>query len=192
MYCHRPHCFKTRLIEKGFHTFITNVSFLSSTNVESHNLFPWRLVSSLAHRLVSSSDTICNRSSLSLEDIVHLSLLHIAISLTVLKRVDSERFPRPYKECFIFLSNRCGISQSTPFRDPTSSLIYRSVSGSDTICNNPSLPLADIVHFNPLHIAVNFTVLKRIRRGFHTFMNVSFLSPTNVESYNLTSNLGLA
>ena len=36
------------------------------------------------------------------------------------------------------------------------------VSGTDTICNNPSPPLADIVRFDPLRIAISLTVLKRV------------------------------
>ena len=36
------------------------------------------------------------------------------------------------------------------------------VTGLDTICNNPSPPLVDIVRFCLLRIAVSLTVLKRI------------------------------
>ena len=58
-----------------------------------------------------------------------------------------ESFPHPYKECFVPLSNRCGISQTTTLEGPVSSLAHRLVSGSDTICNNPNLPLVDIILF---------------------------------------------
>ncbi|MED6206468.1 hypothetical protein PIB30_026935 [Stylosanthes scabra] len=30
-----------------------------------------------------------------------------------------ERYPHPYKECLVHLSNRCGTSQSTPLREPS-------------------------------------------------------------------------
>ena len=72
-------------------------------------------------------------------------------------------------------SNRYGISQSTRFRGPTSSLAHHLVS-SDTICNSPSLLLLDIVHFGlPLQRG----------RGFHPLIkNVSLPSPTNVRSHN--------
>ena len=43
---------------------------------------------------------------------------------------------------------------------PTSSLTHCPVSGSDTICNNPSPLLAYIVCFGPLRIAVSLTVSK--------------------------------
>ena len=98
-----------------------------------------------------------------------------------------EWFPHPYKECFVLLPNRCGISQSTPLRVPASSLTlvlfsnrcgtpqstpfqgptsllahrllstllqsstsllaHRPMCGSDTICNDPSPSLANIVLF---------------------------------------------
>ena len=37
-------------------------------------------------------------------------------------------FPYPYKECFVLLPNRCGISQSTHLRAPASSLVLVSLS----------------------------------------------------------------
>ena len=37
-----PKVFKTRLLGRGFHTFIKNVSFYSPTNVGSHNPSPFR------------------------------------------------------------------------------------------------------------------------------------------------------
>ena len=53
-------------------------------------------------------------------------------------------------------------------------------------CNSLDPPLADIVCFCPLCIAVGLTVLKRILgRGFHTLIrNASFPSPTDVGSHN--------
>ena len=47
--------FKTRLLERGFHTLIKNVLFSSPTNVGSHNPPPlWSPMSLLAPRLVST------------------------------------------------------------------------------------------------------------------------------------------
>jgi len=71
---------------------------------------------------------------------------------------------------------------------PTSSLVHYSIPGSDTICNNSSPQLVNIVRFGPLRNAVSFTVLKRplLGRGFHTLLrNISFSFPTNVRSHNL-------
>ena len=42
------------------------------------------------------------------------------------------------------------------------SLARRPVSGSDAIYNSSNLPLADIVHFGSLCIAVGVTILKRV------------------------------
>ena len=71
-----------------------------------------------------------------------------------------ERFPHPYKGCFILVPNQCGILQSTPLRGLAFSLAlvcppplvlslatHRPVSGFDTICNRPNPPLADLVLF---------------------------------------------
>ena len=62
-------------------------------------------------------------------------------------------------ECFVPLSNRCGISQSTPLESATFSLAHRLMFGFDTICNSSSPPLAYIVRFGPLRITVNLTIL---------------------------------
>ena len=39
-----------------------------------------------------------------------------------------ERFPHPYKGCFVLHPNRCRISQSTPLQGSTSSLAFMSQS----------------------------------------------------------------
>ena len=52
-----------------------------------------------------------------------------------------------------------------PLEDPESLLAQRPVSGSDTICNDPSPPLVDIVHFGPLCIAINLAVFKHVYYG---------------------------
>ena len=67
---------------------------------------------------------------------------------------------------------------STPLQGSASSLAHRTVSGSDTICNSPSPPLADIVLFG-LSLKVFKTRLQG--RGFYTLIkNVSLSSPTDV------------
>ncbi|PON38316.1 hypothetical protein PanWU01x14_313440, partial [Parasponia andersonii] len=60
---------------------------------------------------------------------------------------DRERYPHPYKECFVPLSSRCGISQSPPLKGSASPLTIDSGTGSDTISNSPRIPLANIVRF---------------------------------------------
>ena len=87
--CFVPHSNQYRISQsahKGFHTLIKNASFLSPTDVRSHNSPPWRLSFSLAHCLVSGFDTICNSPSPSIVDIVRFGPLRIAVNLTVLKR----------------------------------------------------------------------------------------------------------
>ena len=73
-----------------------------------------------------------------------------------------------------------------PFRGSASSLIHRLMSGSDTICNRPSPPLADIVFFELFLSGFPPRFLKRlVGRGFHTLIkNDSFSSPTDVGSHN--------
>ena len=78
MYHHQSHSFKTRLLGRNFHTLIRNVSFHPP---------PWGLVSSLAYHSVSDFDTICNRPSSLLADIVRFGPVRIVVSLTVLKHV---------------------------------------------------------------------------------------------------------
>ena len=56
---------------------------------------------------------------------------------------------------------------STPLRGTASPLAHRSVSGSNTICNGPSPPLADIVLFGlPLK-----ALTRQLGEGFHTLIN---------------------
>ena len=87
-----------------------------------------------------------------------------------------------YKKCFVLLSHRCGITQSTP-RGPASLLAHRlestafetqssrwhihSVSSSKTICNSPNPPLADIILFG---LSVSSLPSKFLGRGFHTLI----------------------
>ena len=130
------------------------------------------------------------------------------VSLIVLRRGRYEKFSHPFKKCFVLLFNRCEISQSTslvcqrpcwhttpcrsflqPMWDLTihpswrsaSSLAHHPVSGSDTICNNSSSPLADIVRFvrfSPLVIL--FLILNMVSEfSFLTrYQSFSFLTVT--------------
>ena len=130
-----------------------NVSFLSPTYVGSHNPPPLGApTSSLAHRPVSGSDTICNSSSSPLVDIVLFSLLSIVVNLTVLKRV-SVSFLSP---------TDVGSHNPPPLGGPTSSLAHRPVSSSNSICNSSNSLLVYIIIFSPLHIVVSLTILKRV------------------------------
>ena len=71
--------FQTRLLLRGFHTLKRNVSF----PMESHNPPHGSPTSSLTHRLVTGSDTICNSLSSSSVDIVYFDPLHITVNLTI-------------------------------------------------------------------------------------------------------------
>ena len=116
----------------------------------------WCSASLLAHCPIFGSDTICNSSSSWLSNIVLFGLSLNVFKTHLLRRgfhtliknvsfssptdVEShnpppfeaqrprERFPHPYKECFVLLPNRCGISQSTSLRGLASSLAHRLVS----------------------------------------------------------------
>ena len=123
----------------------------------------WGLTYSLAHCLVIWSNTICNNPNPPLTNIVRFGLLYIAANRHGFKNAFTrKRCSHPYKECFVPLSNRCGISQFTFFGGLAFSLAHRSISGFDTICNSPNPPLVDIVRFSPLRIAVSLTVLKHV------------------------------
>ena len=79
---------------------------------------------------------------------------------------------------------------STPFLGSASSLAHRLVSGSDTICNGPSPPLANVVLFGVFLSSFLSMILKHCLLGkdFHTrIKNVSFSFPTDVGSYIITS-----
>ena len=155
-----------------------------------------------------------------LEDIVLFRLFPSGFPSRFLKPSTRERFPHPYKECFVLLPNRCAISQSTPPSMPSvlastrsllqsmwdppiqppsepsilggtpprvhplqvsaSSLAHRPVSDSDTICNSPSPPLADIILFG--------LSLSSFRKRFpHPVKNTSFSSQTDVGSHIQTT-----
>ena len=67
-------------------------------------------------------------------------------------------FPHPYKECFVTLSNQCGILQSTPIGSPVSSLAHHPVSVYDTIWNSPN-PLLILSTLGLSHIDCDETNL---------------------------------
>ena len=125
-----------RLLGRGSHTLIRNVSLLPRTDVGSHN-----------------------------------------------PSTSGEMFPHPYKKCFVALSNRYEISQSTPW-----GLAYRSIFGSNIICNSPNPPLVDIVLFGLSLLAFPWSFKTRLLgRGFDTLIrNVLFPFPTNVGSHKFT------
>ena len=65
----------------------------------------WGLASLRAHHPISSSDTIYNSPSPPLAYIVLFGLSLLGF----LSRFARERFPHPYKGCFVLLFNQCGI-----------------------------------------------------------------------------------
>ena len=108
--------------------------------------------------------------------------------------VTKERFPHPYKKCFVLLSSWYRISKFT------SSRAHRPVSSSNIICNRPSPPRANIVLFElslssflskflePLWtftFELPFKILRtrRLGKSFHTVIkNVSFPFTINVDT----------
>ena len=106
-YHRQLHGFNMCLLRRGFHTFIRGASFPSPIDVGSHNPHPLgaqrpRLHTDRCLALIP----FCNSPSPSppLVDIVLFGLLRIAVNFTILICV-WERFPHPYKECFVPLSN---------------------------------------------------------------------------------------
>ena len=74
-----------------------------------------------------------------------------------------------------------------PLLGSASSLTHCSVSSSDTFCKTPSLPLADIVLFGLSLSSFSSRFLKRVCYGEVStpfIKNVSFSSPTDVESHS--------
>jgi len=114
-----------------------------------------------------------------------------------------EKFSHPHKKCFVLFPNHVG-SLNPPPSEPSvlvgtqsrahslwgsaSSLAYRPVSDSVTICNSPSPPLADIVLLGfPFRAFLKAFKTRLLGRGFHTHVkNVLFFSPTDVRSHTVT------
>jgi len=145
---------------RGFHTLIKGVSFFSSTNVRSHNPLPFphplfRFPPQPIWDLTIHSPSWPSSLEVSTPLIKGVSFS----SSTDLGSHNPPPFPHLYKGYFVFLLNRCGISQFTPLRGPAVlagtrsllqsafSLAYRTMSSFDTICNGPNPPLVDIVFF---------------------------------------------
>ena len=94
-----------------------------------------------------------------LREILSYLKLSIQNMLQCFKTCLIEKGFHAYKECFVPLSNWCGISQSTLFGDPASLLAHRPVFSSHVICNSPSSPLVNIVLFEPIsHFFFSFFV----------------------------------
>ena len=124
------------------------------------------------------------------------------------------RFLHSYKECFVFLPNRCGISQTPPPPSPAAalwgqrsrchsfplqsmwdlpihplrgsafSLAQRVLSSSDTICNSPNPPLLDIVLFE-------LSLSGFLSRFFKTrLLGRSFHTLTNNVSFSSPTDVG--
>ena len=96
-----------------------------------------------------------------------------------------ERFSHSYKERFVLLSNWHGISQSTLLG---ASIFVGTPLGVWLWCHFSSLssPLAGIIYFGLLRIAVSLTILKCVcERCFHIILrNVSFYFSTDVRSHS--------
>ena len=89
----------------------------------------------------------------------------------------------PFRGLASLLAHRL---MSTPLRGSTCSLAHHLVSGSHTICNGPSPPLADIVSLWAFSFGLPLKVFKThlIGRSFHTLIkNASFSSSTDVGSH---------
>ncbi|MED6160519.1 hypothetical protein PIB30_052120, partial [Stylosanthes scabra] len=72
----------------------------------------------------------------------HLTVLPLMRPKPIKTRLTRERYPHPYKECFVPLSNRCGTYIPPPKGAQRPRWHTNPGSGSDTICNSPNLPLA--------------------------------------------------
>ena len=156
MYHRQLHGSKTRLLGRGFHTLMRNVSFPSPADVGSHN--PPPLGTSVR---AGTPLGVCLLYYLQQPKLTKPTASKYCLLLPVSSDT-RERLPHPYNECFVPLSNQCRISRSTPFRSPTSLPAHRSVSGSDIICNSPSPPLVDIVCFGSLCITISLTVIRML------------------------------
>ena len=143
--------------------------------------------SSLAHCPMSGSDTICNRISPPLANIVLLGFFLPGFHSRFLNASTKERFPHHYKKCFVPLPNLYGTSQSTPPSGPASSLAHSPVSSSDIIWNSSNPLLNRYCSLWALFQASSQGFKTRLLgRDFHTLIkNISLPSPTDVESHIL-------
>ena len=84
----------------------------------------------LAHRPVSGSDTICNGPSPPLTNIVLFGLSLSGFSSRLYNTSARERFPHPYKGCFVLLPNQCGIVSPTIVGSHTSYKIAKDLTNN--------------------------------------------------------------
>ena len=200
---HNPPSFSTQRLP-GTRTFLQSMwdPHRGPTSLLAHCLMSTplrRIASSLAHRPVTGSNTICNGPSPSLADIVlfELSLkvfktcllgrgfhtLIKSVSFSSPTNVGSHNPPPPLQGPTSSLAHVLSpinvgpppnpppsganiltdtLPRVTPFQGTSSSLAHRPVSGSDTICNDPSPPLADIVLYGLSLSGFPSRFLKRI------------------------------
>ena len=117
-----------------------------------------------------------------LVDIVSFGPLHIVVSRRYISLLASrlsvrERISHPCKECFVSLSNRCGIlhyvsssasqlSVGRSFHTLIRNVSFHSLidmgSHNQSHCKSQSPPLAYIVYFGSLRIIISLIVLKHV------------------------------
>ena len=186
--------FKTRLLGEGFHTLINGGLFSSPTNVEHHNPPPFgaqrprwgfktRLLGEGFHTLINgglfSSPT----------NVEHHNPPPFGAQRprwhSFLPPIDVEPPPNPPP---LGPSVLTGTPPCVyPLRGTARRLAHCPVSGSDTICNDPDPPLADIVLLGlslsgfPFRASPQSFKTRLLGQGFHTLINdVLFSSPTNM------------
>ena len=125
----------------------------------------------------------CNIKNPPLADIVRFGTLRITVSLTVFKtHILGKDFHALIRKVSFLSPLNVGSHNPPPLGGPTSSLVHRPVSGSDTICNSPNPPLEDICPLCPVtyHRQPHGFKTHLLGRCFHTLIkNVSF-NPTPV------------
>ena len=108
------------------------------------------------HKVIKINHASCNSPRPPLADIVLFGLSLSSLPSRFLKCIclGGGGVSHTYKGCFVLLPNRCGISQSTPLRGPTSSRALvpfsnrcGTLQSSPEICNSPRPLLRDIVLF---------------------------------------------
>ena len=110
----------------------------------------------------------CNGLSPPLADIVIFRLSFKVFK----KRLLRERFPHPYKWCFVLLPNRCEISQSIPFKAQHPR--WHSFPSSIDVGPHNTVPSGPSVLLGTASCTPSHTLIKV----------VSFFSPTDVGSHN--------
>ena len=170
-----------------------NASSSSPTDVGSHNPPSFKAQRPLWHSFSSPIDVGPPQSTPSSGPSVLAGTppcVHLPLGLSLLTGTSPrERFPHLYKECFVLLPNRCGISQSTLFWGPASLLALVSFSNrcgipQSTLLRGPTSLLAYCLVSTPLRGLASLPA-HRLWRGFHILINnASFSSPTDMRSHN--------